>query len=199
MRPQDILVLLKILSLRKPKNGYYLSSPEQNDFEVNFEKYGSITYFQNNNIALALGISPAEVSESLHRSIYSGLIDDGKTKNIHIQSLIEFLKYGIKYVFPVHPGALVRGIPTAHAAPPLNQVIVSDEAFVWASPQGTVRGQAVEPLYHTVPLAVQNDPNLYELVALVDAIRMGSARVYKLAIEELEKRIQYLWASTKIA
>ena len=27
-----------------------------------------------------------------------------------MQSLFEFLKYGLKYVFPVQPGALVRGV-----------------------------------------------------------------------------------------
>ena len=33
--------------------------------------------------------------------------------------------YGIKYVFPVEPGALVRGIPTAHSASPIKDHILS--------------------------------------------------------------------------
>jgi len=55
------------------------------------------------------------------------------------------------------------------------------------------RGQIIEPLYHTVPIITQNDKNLYELLALVDAIRTGSARIINLASQELEKRILDSW------
>ncbi|HEY3373180.1 MAG TPA: hypothetical protein VGK10_20175 [Prolixibacteraceae bacterium] len=62
--------------------------------------------------------------------------------------------------------AVVRGIPTAHSAAPLNEVIQSTEPYVWPSGKGTVRGQSIVPLYPTVVDAVQNDPKLYELLAL---------------------------------
>ena len=88
---------------------------------------------------------------------------------------------------------MVRGIPTAHSALPISNNIVSDELFVWEHSGGTVRGQAIIPLYHTVPNIVQNDEKLYELLALVDAIRTGTARISKIASEELEKRILTGW------
>ena len=45
------------------------------------------------------------------------------------------------------------------------------------------------PLYKSVPEAALNDPLLHEMLALVDAIRVGSAREKKIAVEELKKRI----------
>ena len=87
----------------------------------------------------------------------------------------------------------MRGVPTAHSALPMKDKIVSNELFVWEHPEGTVRGQAIIPLYHTVPNIVQNDAKLYELLALVDAIRTGTSRINKIASEELEKRILTGW------
>ncbi len=104
-------------------------------------------------------------------------------------ALLDFLKCGIAYVFPQRPGPLVKGVPTAHSAPPLNEQIVSNEHYVWPSARGTVRGQAIEPLYPSVVKAIENDKRLYELLALVDALRVGRAREKALAIEALEKRI----------
>jgi hypothetical protein len=41
-----------------------------------------------------------------------------------------------------------------------------------------------------VPAAARQDESLWELLALVDAIRIGSARERGLAAEELEKRLR---------
>ena len=105
------------------------------------------------------------------------------------QALLEFLQYGLKYVFPQQPGPLVRGVPTAHSAKPLADLIQSTEPYVWPSADGAVRGQAIEPLYPTIVQAVDSDPRLYEMVALVDAIRVGKSREVNLAVEELRKRL----------
>ena len=94
-------------------------------------------------------------------------------------------------VFPQQPGAVVRGIPTAHSAPPLNKIIQSTEHYVWPSAKGTLRGQSIVPLYPSVVEAVQKDKELHELLALVDAIRVGKARERELAINELQNRILY--------
>jgi hypothetical protein len=44
-------------------------------------------------------------------------------------------------------------------------------------------------LYPSVVDAVQNDEKLHELLALVDAIRVGRAREREIAIKELKQRI----------
>ena len=82
MRPQDIAVLLKIVSIKN--DGW-----------------------RNIDIANDIHISPSEVSEALNRCKIARLIDS-KKRSVHINSLKEFLLYGLKYVFPVEPGSIVK-------------------------------------------------------------------------------------------
>lgn len=166
MRPQDVVILLKLSTIKSE-------------------------LWRMQDIASSLQISASEVSESLQRSAQARLVSDNK-RTIFSVSFLEFLIYGLKYVFPVAPGSVVRGIPTAHSAPPLNQTIVASatDNYVWADSKGTIRGQAIVPLYKTVPKIALENPALYELLALVDAIRVGKAREVKLAIDELSKRLK---------
>jgi len=164
MRPQDIVVLLKIIALKHDN-------------------------WRNSDLAHSLQISASEISESLNRSKIAGLIDLNKRK-VHMNSLREFLIYGLKYVFPVQPGAMVRGVPTAHSAPPVNEVITASDVYVWPYSEGNSKGQAIEPLHKAVPEVVLLDKPFYELMAIADTIRVGRAREFKIAVEELEKRLQ---------
>jgi DNA-binding FadR family transcriptional regulator len=50
-------------------------------------------------------------------------------------------------------------------------------------------GQSVEPLFKSVPQAVQKDERLHEYLALVDAIRLGNQREAGVAAERLSERI----------
>ncbi len=65
-------------------------------------------------LANQLFISQSEVSKSLVRSKFARLLDE-KGKQVFKMALMDFLQYGIQYVFPQQPGAMVRGIPTAHS------------------------------------------------------------------------------------
>ena len=198
MRPQDILIILKIIAGSKIGGAWNTSNLLQED-PIPYLNQATFLPPNNKSLAASLQISEAEVSESLRRSNYAGLILDLKLKLINKKALLDFLFYGLKYVFPARPGALVRGVPTAQSAPPLDNLIVSDENFVWEYAEGTVRGQLIEPLYPTVPAVVLNDANLHQLLALADAIRTGSARTVRLASEELEKRILSSWGVSKIS
>lgn len=163
MTPLDLVILLKIAS--------YKGEP----------------WFQQ-NLANALGISQSEVSKSLNRSKYAGLLAlDGKM--VMKLALFEFLQYGLRYVFPVKPGAVVRGVPTSHSASPLKEDIQSTENYVWPYGKGTVRGHSIVPLYPSVPEAALKDANLHKLLALVDALRVGRARERQLAIQQLKKHL----------
>jgi hypothetical protein len=165
MRPQDILVLLKIISMKNP-------------------------YWLNLDLANSLNISQSEVSEALNRCKIARLIDGYKRK-VYINSFKEFLIYGLKYVFPAEPGSVVRGIPTAHSAPPIKEHIsLGTENYVWPYSKGTLKGQAIEPLYTTIPVVVHNDQLFYELLVIIDTLRVGRAREIKIAIKELEKRLK---------
>ena len=163
MSPQDIVVLLKIIS------------------------YNNTPWLQQ-QMAEDLHISQSEISKSLVRCKFAALLDSTGKKVFKI-GLLEFLQYGIKYVFPEQPGAIVRGIATAHSGKPLSNIISSEMHYVWPSGKGKTRGQAITPLYPSVIDAVKNDEQLYELLALVDAIRVGRAREKEIAIKELRDRI----------
>ena len=163
LKPQDVVILLKIIAL------------------------GTKSWFHH-TIAQELGMSQSEVSQSLNRSKYAGLIDDAR-KKVNKIAFNEFLIHGVAYAFPQQPGALVRGVLTAHAAEPLNRIIRATEKYVWPYAKGLERGQAIEPLYSTIVEASLNDSDLYELLTMVDAIRVGRAREKEIAKKELEKRI----------
>jgi hypothetical protein len=161
MSPLDVVVMLKIIA------------------------YGDQSWLQK-TMSEDLFISQSEISKSLVRSKFAGLIDSSG-KKVKRLSLMEFIQYGIMYVFPQQPGAIVRGIPTAHSAPPLSITIQSTEHYVWPSGKGTVRGQSIVPLYPSVVDAIQKDNKLYEMLSLIDALRVGRAREKELAIKELHK------------
>src|SRR3989338_555975 len=167
IKPQDILILLKILLWEdRPK-------------------------WKSIDLAQELGLSPFEISVGLNRCLSSHFLDASKRKLMK-SAFLEFILHGLKYVYPVQPGPVCRGIPTSHSAPPLAKKIVSnkDDQYVWPDSEGTMRGEAIEPIYKTAPLAAKNDPQMYELHALVDAIRMGRAREQAVASNELKKRFK---------
>jgi len=66
---------------------------------------------------------------------------------------------------------------------------VMGEAPVWPYAQGEMRGYSIKPLHRQVPKAALEDPKLYELLALVDAVRGDRIRERALASEELTKRL----------
>ncbi len=164
MRPQDIVVLLKIVA--------------SDDKE-----------WRNIDIAHDIKISPSEVSEALNRCRIAGLIDSKKRK-VNTNSFYEFVTYGLKYVFPAEPGAVVKGVPTAHSATPLKEYIsAGSDIYVWPYAKGTQRGQAIETLYKTLPQVVKEGDLFYELLAIVDTLRVGRVREIKIAMEELKSRL----------
>jgi hypothetical protein len=68
-------------------------------------------------------------------------------------------------------------------------LINSNEKYVWPYAKGNDRGQAIEPLFNPVVEASLKDKELYELLTMVDAIRVGKIREKEIAKKELEKRI----------
>ena len=159
MRPHDIVVLLKILLLEE---GWF-----------------------SKDLANELFISTSEISESLNRSKVAGLLDGTKRK-VFVNNLLDFLQNGLTYVFPAMPGGITRGIPTAHSAPILKNDFVSSEIYVWPSKTGTEKGQSIQALYPNAILAIEKDLKLYDVLALVDALRVGRVREKAIAIEKLK-------------
>src|SRR6056297_2981259 len=151
LKPQDILVMLKLISIKEAQWTY-------------------------NQLAVKLGMSPSEVHAAVKRALRVHLaiaIGDGIQANR--SALEEFLIHGIKYVFVPERGEMTRGMPTIYIVAPLDTLTFSsDEPLpVWPDPLGEIRGMAFSPLYKSIPNAARKDQELYSLLALVDAIRGG--------------------------
>ena len=169
LKPQDVVVLLKLVAL--------------GDRPWTFQR-----------LAVELSISQSEVHAAVNRAVAARLMSDSasSTGRPLQRQLLEFLVHGVKYAFPPERGELTRGVPTGYAAPPLNSQIVgsNEPPPVWPYAEGNTRGYALAALYRTVPEAALRDPELYQLLALVDAIRDGRARERSLAEKALEKRLR---------
>ena len=164
MRPHDIVILLKMLTLGKKRMSMF-------------------------EMADCLQISQSEISKAVNRNVVAGLVSPNKTK-VNKLALREFLIYGIKYVFPPQVGHSARGIATAHSAPPIKKhITVGGEHYVWAYYKGTKRGNTIVPLYPGIPKIVDEQPDLYELLTIVDTLRVGKRREVDIAIDELDKRL----------
>jgi hypothetical protein len=184
LKPQDIVILLKILSVM------VLNKNDLDD-----------AYLSQNKLATLLCMSVSEVNAGMKRLVLSGLLspvltEDPKNKIIFLPNKAaceECLISGIKYFIPVKLGAYTRGIATSYAAPILEKhfILGDDPIPVWPFGEGDKRGLTLEPLYSSVPksLAQFPDPLFYELLVLVDAIRSGRARERNMAIKILKEKL----------
>lgn len=145
-------------------------------------------------MGLELSISSSEVHAALKRLVLSRLVSsDADGNRPLLKAVEEFLVHGVKYAFPARRGEVTRGVPTSYAAPPLNKEIEpgSELPPVWPFSEGQHRGVSLEPLYKTAPAAALRDQILYEMLALIDALREGRARERKLAEKELIQRLRH--------
>jgi hypothetical protein len=179
-------------------NSNLITKNQSLSFDKNYsDKYSSEYWsyqYSMRGLSEETGISKTEVNTALRRCFDVGLanLDRKGIPSVNTKALFEFIMYGIRYVFPARLGEITRGITTSFAAPVLEGKLISagDLVPVWPSPHGTAKGQAVEPLFKTVPFAVRRDLELYAMLALVDSIRLGQARERKVASELLEHQLR---------
>lgn len=166
LKPQDILVLLKLIA--------------QGDMDWVYSR-----------LAMQLCMSSSEIHAAMKRAYNAGLMmDKGETMMPDAKNLQEFIIYGVKYAFAAERGELCFGMPTSYAAKPLSDRVINDDSNppVWPDENSKTQGIAFRPLYPSVPDAARLDPALYELLALVDAIRGGRTRERTQAIKEMKLR-----------
>ncbi len=165
LKPQDIVIMLKLVV----KDGSEWSYPA---------------------LAYELFMSASEVHAGVKRAAAARLMD--MHRKVPVKSnLLEFLIHGVKYAYPPDRAGLTRGMATGYAALPLKELITQPDEPppVWPDPEGKVRGYEFSPLYSSVPRACKVDPKLYELLALVDAVRDGRARERNSAVKEIRSRL----------
>jgi len=212
VKSQDIGLLLKLECLHKQEKGNLpvvcssfidwdddiASDGGSNDF---YQVMNSGDYIVNQysarSLAASTGISKSQVNLALRRCFDVGLAKRDRHSalpRVNTKALFELIIYGLKYVFPAKLGAVTRGITTSLAAPVLEGKLIStgDLLPVWPDSLGRTKGQTVEPLFKSVTHAVRRDVELYALLALVDAIRIGQPRERNLAINLLAERLGVL-------
>lgn len=203
MKSQDILLLLKIISLHIDIAGTDIDASiiENEDEWADWDDKGLLptyteqdhieSHFSVRNLAEYTGISKSQISLSLNRMTAVGLVKSDRklhVPKVNTQALLEFIFFGLRYVFPAPKGEIVRGIATSIAAPVLKGKLMSsgDIPPVWPDPKGNTKGIRIEPLHPNIIQAVRLDSRLYAMLALVDAIRIGNPRERNLAHEMLE-------------
>ena len=218
MKGQDIGILLKLLSLQKQGQVAAGHSHARNawpddrcDWEPELEGESADTFdlhmdnaelsrdiesrYTVRALAQETGISKSQINIALNRCIAVGLAKkDRKTglPKANAKALFEFIIFGLKYVFPAKTGELTRGIATSFVAPVLNQKLMSagELSLVWPDAKGSTKGLSVEPLFTSVTYAVKRDPEMYALLALIDAIRIGQPREVGLATGLLKQHLE---------
>lgn len=168
LRPQDILISCKLFVLGEAE-------------------------WPLRKLAGSLSISTGEVHAALERGKASGVLGTPRGKlNVGKKKFFELVSVAVPQVYYAVRGSVEMGVPTAMHAEPLKGVFSRDGRpipLIWPSELGTVKGESLFPLYSTVPRAVQHDPALHRLLALIDVVRVGDAKDRKLATDLLERMI----------
>lgn len=171
LKPQDILIVLKIISMRQRE-----------------WKYSSAAY--------ELHMSPSEVHAGVKRLRRCSLLTElrmgagGAEQKIFLpdmEGIREFMRFGIRHVFPGVFGEPALGLPTSFGVEHLFEGFDAEDRYipVWEYPGGDYRGISMKPLYGAVPKACIDDFFLYELLALTDAVRSDDRRLREFAWDKL--------------
>lgn len=128
LKPQDVVVLLKLVALGHSGWSYSM-------------------------LAAELEMSQSEVHAAIKRAVSSRLAHETGTKIApNTEHLFEFIVHGLKYACAPELGKLCVGIPTAFAAPPLHRLgpTVTGMPHVWPDADSEVEGLSFSPLYKSV-------------------------------------------------
>ena len=162
LKPQDLLVTITVLALRREQKPVTFAS-----------------------LAQVCGLSASDAHAAMGRArasgFFSGTLETGGPVRAN---LIEFLQHGAAYVWPLERGEITRGIPTAHSVPAVQErlkLIAPASPLVWPYPGGTIRGESMVPLHKCVPRVAAAMPFVHEVFALSDLIRMRDSRFTALA------------------
>ena len=161
IRPQDIVVLLKLISLERSEKAW-----------------------MKKDLAETLNLANSEITNVFDRLRYTGLMVPGMNR-VQRLTFYEYLVFGLKATFPPIIGAETRGLLTATGAIPESHI--SGSHFVWPHAKGKSRGTSIIPLYAEVVHACENDHDLYTALSACEMLRVGRAREVNFGRQWLKK------------
>jgi hypothetical protein len=168
LKPQDLAMALKLVCLAGERMAYV-------------------------ELARAMHMSQFEAHACMARLSAARLLTEvGGAPALVMPAFRPLLLQGAPYFFPAVRGEVTMGFPTAHGAEPLKSMLMFADELppVWPHEDGSTRGAMLLPLYPKLPLAALQDPALYELLALFDALRIGQAREREMARGRLEEQLK---------
>jgi DNA-binding transcriptional MocR family regulator len=144
-------------------------------------------------LAEKLFVDHTVVSRALKRSEEAGLYQPA-TRRVNPGNFAELMIHAARFIAPAPLGGMTRGFNAAWAAAPISALIRrsgSEPPPVWPSALGVDRGQSLEPL-HPGAVGASADPKLGNLLAIIDCLRSGDARVRNVAASALEDQLAHL-------
>lgn len=164
LKPLDLYVLVALLAL-PPREGWTQAA-----------------------FAQLLGVLQPALTRSLQRLAEAGLWDR-EARQVDIAGAEGLLVHAARFIVPPRLGPPARGLPTAHAVPPLAEELGGGDVLVWPDDEGSAVGTALTPLSPSAPRAARREPALHAMLSLVDGLRVGRARERAVAARLLHERI----------
>ena len=173
LKPQDVLCACKIYSLETLRQ------------EWSYEK-----------LAQKTGLSQGEAHNAVERCHRAQLITPSGA--VARKILRDVLAVALpRMCFVVRGGTTVGWATGVHAPPLVGKFGARDAAevpAVWPDVRRegmdeVVQGWSLEPVYPSVPVACLADPLVYELLSLVDVVRVGGAADRQAAVALIDKRL----------
>ena len=165
LKPQDILTACKLYA-----------------YEA---RGGELTY---SGLGRDVGLSPSEAHASVERCRRAALFTPSNV--VVRRNLRELLVAGVPLVYYPTRGGIACGMLTSIHAPSLvGRIAPSAPALVpvvWPG-SGRDRGESLSPVYKAVPQACAADDVLYEVMALVDVVRVGTPSERSAAVDIIDK------------
>lgn len=127
-------------------------------------------------LAQFLEWSPASLHRSLQRSEKCSLWFPSQNR-VSKESLKEFLRYGLRYVFPAECTAPCRGVITAC----LPMTTQPELPYVWPNENGKDYGIGLQPLDSKFSIVAKKAPELAPLLHCTEVFRLGRKRELILA------------------
>ena len=135
-------------------------------------------------LSSATGLSVGECHNAVRRLSLARLISPASRRPA-TELLHRFLVHGVPCAFPAVVGPPSVGVATAHSAGVFTGKVISEERFVWPDADGAERGLALTPLFPRAAQLSTRNRALYDLLTIVDTLRVGRAREKKVAEELL--------------
>lgn len=219
LKPQDFLVALKLVALRRRRWTYASLANElglsASEAHACVKRGLQAELLQGPSVWPEQESSPAVLDEpaaiyrvrgrarrpaqpaavpGLAREISAS--GDDNPARVHTAHLVEFALHGARYAFPAQRLPVSPGVPTGRSWPAAARWLPDREgAWVWPHPNGTAQGQGIEPLHPGVPYAAMQDTALHDMLALFDAMRLGGAGERAHAARRLQSLIEETAAS----